>query len=54
MAQSEVEVQLNQQQWELVKQTIERGVAATREELFKMALDEFWNEDFAGQRQESR
>lgn len=37
-----VTVRLNQQQWELVDETIARGVAADREELFRIALREYW------------
>ncbi len=33
MAENHVTVRLNQQQWELVDKTIERGEGATREEL---------------------
>lgn len=36
-----VTVRLNQQQWELVDETVARGVAASREELFRMALREY-------------
>ena len=46
MAENHVTVRLNQQQWELVDKTIERGEGATREELFKIALREFWRDHF--------
>ena len=41
MAEKTVTVRLNQQQWELVDKTIADGVAASREELLKMALREY-------------
>jgi Arc/MetJ-type ribon-helix-helix transcriptional regulator len=37
-----VRIRLNQQQWELVDETVARGVAANREELFRTALREYW------------
>jgi Arc/MetJ-type ribon-helix-helix transcriptional regulator len=37
-----VTVRLNQQQWELVDETVARGVAADREKLFRIALREYW------------
>ncbi len=49
MAENHVTVRLNQQQWELVDKTIERGEGATREELFKIALREFWRDHFEAQ-----
>lgn len=41
MAEKKVTVRLNQQQWELVDNSVADGVAASREELFKAALREY-------------
>ncbi len=45
MTNQTVTVRLNQQQLELVDNTIERGVASSREELFKKALREYRRSD---------
>ena len=47
MAEKKVTVRLNQQQWELVDKSVAEGVAASRDELFKMALREY-GRDHAG------
>ena len=44
MAEKKVTIRLNQQQWELVDKTVAEGVAASREELLKMALREYGRE----------
>ncbi len=44
MAEKKVTVRLNQQQWELVDNSVAEGVAASREELFKTALREYGRE----------
>lgn len=47
MAETQVTVHLNQQQWELVDKTVGHGEAPSREELFKTALRDFWREHLA-------
>jgi Arc/MetJ-type ribon-helix-helix transcriptional regulator len=47
MAEKKVTVRLNQQQWELVDKSVAEGVAASRDELIKMALREY-GRDHAG------
>ncbi len=54
MAETQATVRLNEQQWELVDTTIARGEAASREELFRMALGEFWREHFADENPKSQ
>ncbi len=54
MAETQATVRLNQQQWELVDNTVERGEAASREELFRTALREFWREHFADEHPKSQ
>lgn len=54
MAETKATVRLNQQQWELVDNTVERGEAASREALFKTALREFWREHFADEKPKPR
>ena len=44
MTEKKVTIRLNQQQWELVDKTVADGVAASREELLKMALCEYGRE----------
>jgi len=41
MAKDTVTIRLNQQQWELVDKTVERGIAASREELLLKALRDY-------------
>jgi Arc/MetJ-type ribon-helix-helix transcriptional regulator len=53
VAETKTTVRLNQQQWELVDKTIERGEAASREALFRTALREFWREHFADEKPKS-
>ena len=53
VAENQTTVRLNQQQWELVDKTVERGEAATREELFRTALKEFWREHFSDEKPKS-
>ena len=46
MAEQEVTVRLNQQQLELIENTIKRGEAKDIGELFKRALREYWEKNF--------
>ncbi len=47
MSERPVTVRLNQQQRELVDKTIERGIAASPEDLFRKALKEYWRDHFS-------
>lgn len=47
MAERSVTVRLNQQQLELIENTVKRGVAADREALLRRALHEYWKAHFA-------
>lgn len=51
MAEQSVKVRLNQQQIELVENTIKKGEAKDIPELFKRALREYWNKHHASERQ---
>ena len=46
MSKHAVTIRLNQQQEELVKKTIERGIAASPEDLLRKALREYWRDHF--------
>ena len=46
MAKDTVTVRLNQQQRELVDKTIERGIAASPDDLLRKALKEYWRDHF--------
>ncbi len=54
MAETKATVRLNQQQWELVDNTVERGEAASREALFRTALSVCGREQFADEKPKPR